>query len=70
MTDVFTPEYGFDLDKKLRDIFNGGCDSVNVPVGVDNLAAEGDRVSYAFALFFVGRKEEYTTGIWACQGFC
>lgn len=48
-TDVFVPGYGFDLDLKLRDIFNGGCDSINVPVGVDALAAEADRVSYAYA---------------------
>lgn len=48
-TDVFTPGYGFDVDRKLREIFNGGCDSVNVPLGVDALAAEGDRVSYAYA---------------------
>jgi hypothetical protein len=47
--DVFTPGYGFDFDFKLREIFNGGCDSVNVPVGVPAIAAEGDRVSYAYA---------------------
>lgn len=47
--EVFTPGYGFDLDSKLREIFNGGCDSVNVPVGVPAIAAEGDRVSYAYA---------------------
>lgn len=48
-TDVFTPGYGFDIDHKFREIFNGGCDSVNVPLGLDAVAAEADRVSYAYA---------------------
>lgn len=47
-TSVFTPEYGFDFDLKLREIFNGGCDTINVPVGVDALAAEAHGVSYAY----------------------
>lgn len=46
--DIFTPGYGFDIDVKLREIFASGCDSVNVPVGVEAVLAEGDRVSYAY----------------------
>lgn len=58
-TDVFTPGYGFDLDQKLREVFNGGCDSINVPVGVDALAAEADGVSYAYASADTGGGKTY-----------